>query len=367
MRESLWERRYDRKGFVAVSALAAMAAAGGGRLTDSALGGTEQGGGVLHYYNWAAYVNPKTYADFTKATGIKVKKSFYTSNETMLAKLNAGARGYDLAVPTEYMVRILIEEDLLEKIDLKKLPNARKNIDPKFFGLPYDSKNEWSIPKDWGTTGFVYRKDLIKERPTTWREVYALFKKYPKKFTLLDGSLETVGSVLMMMGYSYNSDSASELDKARKFLIDLKPFVHSIDSVNLKQKIIRGKAYGGMAWNGDSAVIIGEKPAEYIIPGEGAEFWIDAYVIPTGARNADAAHKWIDFCYQPKINAQETSFTYYGSPVKRTLLKNVLAKSVYNNTDVFPPASLVKKLVSANVSAKGTRSRERIWTEFKSA
>ncbi len=171
----------------------------------------------------------------------------------------------------------------------------------------------------------------------------------------------------MMMGYSYNSDSASELDKARKFLIDLKPFVHSIDSVNLKQKIIRGKAYGGMAWNGDSAVIIGEKPAEYIIPGEGAEFWIDAYVIPTGAKNPDAAHKWIDFCYQPKVNAQETSYTYYGSPVKRTLLKSVLAKSIYNNTDVFPPPNLVKRLVSANVSAKGTRSRERIWTEFKSA
>ena len=237
---------------------------------------------MLHYYNWAAYVNPKTYSDFTKATGIKVKKSFYTSNETMLAKLNAGARGYDLAVPTEYMVRILIEEDLLERIDLRKLPNVRKNIDQKFFGLPYDAKNEWSVPKDWGTTGFVYRTDLIKERPTTWRQFYALFKKYPKRFTLLDGSLETVGSVLMMMGYSYNSDSASELDKARKFLIDLKPFVHSIDSVNLKQKIIGGKAYGGMAWNGDSAVIIGEKPAEYVIPSEGAEFWIDAYVIPTG-------------------------------------------------------------------------------------
>lgn len=367
MQQSFWNRPVDRKGFIAASAFAALAAASGGRLTGSAFGAAEQQGGVLHYYNWAAYVNPKTYADFTKATGIKVKKSFYTSNETMLAKLNAGARGYDLAVPTEYMVRILIEEDLLERIDLRKLPNVRKNIDPKFFGLPYDPKNERSIPKDWGTTGFVYRKDLIKERPRTWKEFYGLFKKYPKRFTILDGSLETVGSVLMMMGYSYNSDSASELDKARKFLVDLKPFVHSIDSVNLKQKIIGGKAYGGMAWNGDSAVIIGKKPAEYVIPDEGAEFWIDAYVIPVGAKNPDAAHAWIDFCYQPRLNAQETSFTYYGSPLKRNLLRGVLAKSVYTNTDVFPPPSLVKKLVSANVSAKGTRSRERIWTEFKSA
>jgi spermidine/putrescine transport system substrate-binding protein len=367
MHESLWERRFDRKGFMAASAVAALAAASGGRLTSKALAAAEQSGGVLHYYNWAAYVNPKTYSDFTKATGIKVKKSFYTSNETMLAKLNAGARGYDLAVPTEYMVRILIEEDLLEKIDLKKLPNVRKNIDPKFFGLPYDPKNEWSVPKDWGTTGFVYRTDLVKERPKSWRQFYALFKKYPKRFTLLDGSLETVGSVLMMMGYSYNSDSASELDKARKFLLELKPFVHSIDSVNLKQKIIRGQAYGGMAWNGDASVIIGEKKAEYVIPAEGAEFWIDAYVIPTGAKNPDAAHKWIDFCYQPRVNAQETSFTYYGSPLKRSLLRGPLAKSIFNNTDVFPPQSLVRKLVSANVSARGTRSRERIWTEFKSA
>ena len=180
MRESFWNRPVDRKGFIASSAFAALAAASGGRLTGSAFGAAEQQGGTLHYYNWAAYVNPKTYADFTKATGIKVKKSFYTSNETMLAKLNAGARGYDLAVPTEYMVRILIEEDLLEKIDLRKLPNVRKNIDPKFFGLPYDARNEWSIPKDWGTTGFVYRKDLIKEQPRTWKAVLRALQEIPE-------------------------------------------------------------------------------------------------------------------------------------------------------------------------------------------
>ena len=121
-------------------------------------------------------MNPKTYAEFTKATGIKVKKSFYTSNETMLAKLKAGARGYDLAVPTGYMVRILIEEELLERIDWSKLPNVEEHR-PKFCGLPYDAKNEWSVAKDWGTTGFVYRKDLIKERPTTWKEFFELIEE----------------------------------------------------------------------------------------------------------------------------------------------------------------------------------------------
>jgi spermidine/putrescine transport system substrate-binding protein len=369
MQESLWERRVDRKGFVAASAIAAMAAAaGGGRLTRAAFAGTElEAADVLYYYNWAAYVHPKTYGDFTKATGIRVKKSFYVSNEALLAKLKAGARGYDLSAPTGYMVSILAAEDLLEPIDWSKLPNVKRNQDPKFRRLPFDPKDQWSVAKDWGTTGFVYRTDLIKERPTTWKAFFALLKKYPKKFTLLDGSPEVIGSILVMLGHSYNSESSSELDQARKFLLGLKPYVHSLDSVTYKQKIISGKAYGGLGWNGDGAAVAAKKPAEYIVASEGGEFWVDSYVIPVGARNPEAAHKWIDFCYGPKINAQETSFTYYGSPLKRNLLRGVLATNIYSNTDVFPPSNLVKKLEPNNVSPKGTRLRERIWTEFKSS
>jgi len=265
------------------------------------------------------------------------------------------------------MVKILAEEKLLEAIDWKKIPNAQRNLDPKFKGLPYDPQDTWSVPKDWGTTGFVYRTDLIKERPTSWKEFFALFKKYPRKLTLLDGSPEVIGSVAVMMGYSYNTDDRGELDKVRSFLLDLKPLVHSIDSVTYKQKIVAGKAYGGMAWNGDGAFVASKKPAEYIVAKEGGEFWVDAYVIPVGAKNADAAHAWINFVYQPKINALETSYTFYGSPLKRPLLRRALAKSVFNNPDVFPPANLIKKLEANNVSPTGTRLRERIWTEFKSA
>jgi spermidine/putrescine-binding protein len=90
-------------------------------------------------------------------------------------------------------------------------------------------------------------------------------------------------------------------------------------------------------------------------------------VIPVGARNPDAAHSWINFVYQPRINALETSYTYYGSPVKRGLLRGALASSILRNTDVFPAPSVVKKLEPNSISPKGTRLRERIWTEFKSA
>src|SRR5687767_864571 len=216
--DPLWERPMDRKGFVAGTA-AVLAAAGLGRAGDAFGAAERTDAGELFYYNWADYVNPATYKAFTKATGISVKKDFFVSNEALLAKLKGGARGYDLAAPTGYMVQILAQEKLLRPIDWSKLPNVRRNISTKFRHLPFDPNDRFSVAKDWGTTGFVYRTDKVKERPTTWREFVNLTKtKYSGKVTVLDGIPEVIGSMLVMLGYSYNSDSASELDKARKEL-----------------------------------------------------------------------------------------------------------------------------------------------------
>ena len=362
--ESLGERRVDRRGFVAGTA-ALIAAAGLGRVPDAF---ARPEAGELFYYNWADYVNPKTYKDFTKATGIKVRKDFYVSNEALQAKLKAGARGYDLAVPTGYMVQIMAQDNLLEPIDWKKLPHVARNINPKFRRLPFDPKDRYSVAKDWGTTGFMYRTDLVKERPTTWREFVTLAKtKYSGKVTVLDGIPECIGSMLVMLGYSYNSDSRSELEKAKKELLALKPHLLAITSTEYKQLLMSGKAVMALGWNGDGLAVAAKKPAAYVIAKEGGEFWVDSYVIPKGAKNPDAAHAWIDFVYQPKVNAQETSFTYYGSPVKTSLLKGVLDQKILGNPAVFPAPGVLKHLEPNEVTAKGTALRSRIWTEFKAA
>jgi spermidine/putrescine transport system substrate-binding protein len=374
----IWERPYDRRGFVALAALTAFTAACGGSTTAqerTTTGGTTTGAagrpkatGTLSYYNWADYVNPDTYKRFTADTGVKVQKDFYASNEDLQAKLQAGARGYDLIVPTGYMVQILADANLLEPIDRSKLPNVGKNLDEKFTKLPFDPQDEWSVPKDWGTTGYVYRTDLVKERPTTWREFFELTKgKYSKKVTVLDGIPEVVGSTLVMLGYSYNSDDEKELDEARKELLALKPHILAITSTEYKQMCISGKAVMALGWNGDGAAVAAKKPAEYVVPEEGGEFWVDSYAIPVGAKNPDAAHAWIDYCYDPEINALETSYTYYGSPLKRDVLEGVMDDEILANTDVFPEESTVTKLEPNNVSPKGTQLRDRIWTEFKSA
>jgi spermidine/putrescine transport system substrate-binding protein len=373
---SMWERPYDRKGFLAVGAATAfLAACGGEDDGDGGAAGDTTGdamdkelGGTLFYYNWADYVNPKTYPAFTKATGVKVKKDFFVSNEDLQAKLQAGATGYDLAAPTGYMVAILAEAGKLEKLDWSKLPTVDKNIDPKFKSLPFDKNDEWSVAKDWGTTGFVYRTDLVKEKPASWRDFFDLTKgQYSKKVTVLDGAPEVIGSTLVMLGHSYNTEDEGELNQAKDELLKLKPHILAITSTEYKQMVISGRAVMALGWNGDGAAVAAKKPADYVVAEEGGEFWVDSYVIPVGSKNPDAAHAWIDFVYDPKINAMETEYTYYGSPLKRDLIEPVIDPAVFKNTDVFPAESTLDKLEPNEVSPKGTRLRDRIWTEFKAA
>jgi spermidine/putrescine transport system substrate-binding protein len=371
------EHRYSRRGFIAatggtlsVSALLAACggstSSGGDSSAGTAAGGTASG--TLLFYNWVAYVNPDTYKSFTADTGVDVKKDFYESNEELQAKLQAGARGFDLAVPTGYMVQILADAGLLQELDHAQMPNVDKNIDPKFTGLPYDPDDKFSIPKDWGTTGFMYRSDMVKENPTSWREFFDLAKgPYSGKVMVLDGIPEVVGSTAVMLGYSYNTDNPDELDQVKNELIDLKPHIQAITSTNYKQSMIDGKTAMALGWNGDGAAVAAEVPAEYVIADEGGEFWVDAYVIPVGAKNTAAAYAWIDYVYDPAHNSTETEYTYYGSPVKRDLLDGVIDPKVLADEDVFPPAAVLDKLEPNTVTAEGTKLRDRIWTEFKAA
>ena len=360
------ERRYDRKGFIAAGAVGAAVLAGGraGR-AFAAPSALEKN---LYYYNWADYVNPKTYAAFAKATGVNVKKDFYVSNEELQAKLQAGARGYDLIVPTGYEIQILRALKLLQPIDWSQIPHAKANIDPKFLKQPYDPENRYSVPKDWGTTGFVYRTDKVPEKPKSWREFVNLtMTKYSGKVTLLDGVPEVVGSLAIMLGYSYNTQDPKQLGEVKKLMLKLKPHIRALTSTEYKQQLIAGKLVMAQAWNGDGAAVAAKVPAQYVVPAEGAELWIDAYAIPVGAKDPHAAHAWIDFCYRPKNNAVETSYTYYGSPLKRALLKGVLDPKILGDPTVFPPLAVVRRLEAKDASPKGLQLRNQIWTEFKAA
>ncbi len=367
------DQKYSRRGFIAAAGTSAFLAACGGS-TDSSSdesAGTAEGGvatGDFLYYNWADYVNPETYKTFASDTDVSVEKDFYESNEELQAKLQGGARGFDLVVPTGYMVQILAEAGLLQELDHAEMPNVDENIDPKFTGLPYDPDDKYSVPKDWGTTGFMYRSDMVKENPTSWSDFFELAKgPYSGQVMVLDGIPEVIGSTAVMLGYSYNTDDEAELEEVKNELVELKPHIQAITSTNYKQSMIAGKTAMALGWNGDGAAVAAEVPAEYVIAEEGGEFWVDAYSIPVGAENPAAAYAWIDYVYDPAHNAVETEYTYYGSPLKRELLEGEIDAKVLGDEDVFPPDDVLEKLEPNTVTPEGTKLRDRIWTEFKAA
>jgi spermidine/putrescine transport system substrate-binding protein len=166
--------------------------------------------GVVNLAIWSHFVTDEILSDFEKQTGLKVVVSNYASNEELLAKIQAGAEGYDVAVPSDYMVEAMRNLKLLLPLDQAKVANAR-SLDPKTLKKYYDPENKFSLPFSWGTTGIAYNQKLIKTPIRSWKDLFEN-KELTGKFTLLDDVRETLGAALKMQAYSLNSKSLPELE-----------------------------------------------------------------------------------------------------------------------------------------------------------
>jgi spermidine/putrescine transport system substrate-binding protein len=370
----LWVRRQvSRRGFLAAGAAAAfLAACGetevGPQATRPTPGGSsavpEQLESELSIYNWADYVHPKTYPTFEKQFGVQITEDNYPSNEDALAKLKAGASGYDIVAPTGYMVEIMIGEGLLMELDHSKIPNMA-NIDPKFAGLPFDPDNRFSVPKDYGTTGYGYRSDLVSEEMTSWEDFFALASKYSGRYTVLDSPPEVVGAALKMLGYSYNSTDPKEIGEATDVLLKFKPHVRQITS-SMREIMISGEAYISLTWNGEVGYVALDAPdARYVVPAEGTEVWTDNYSIVANAPHPAAAHAYLDYSLDPRTQARDTEYHYYGAVVEGE--EEFLDPAILNDPSVYPPDDVMAKLEVAEANPDWTRLRNEAWTKFKAA
>ncbi|MBI4261469.1 MAG: spermidine/putrescine ABC transporter substrate-binding protein [Actinobacteria bacterium] len=320
---------------------------------------------TLNIYNWAAYLNPESRRAFAREYDVTTTIDFYASNEELIAKLQGGATGYDIVAPTGYAVQIMIEEGLLFQLDRARLPNI-SHVDPKFLGLAFDPNNDFSVPKDWGTTGFMYLADKITEEPTTWAEFYELAPKYTGKYTVLDSAPEVVGSALKMHGFSYNTTEPGEVDVATDDLIGLKPHLAAITSSEYRQMMERGDTYMALGWNGDYFYVLLEQPsARYVIPSEGTEFWIDTWAIPASAPHPNLAMEWINWILVPEHQGRETSFTYYASPVPGAA--EFIDGAIVNDPAIYPSDDVIANLEANDGNPVAYDLRTEAWTKFKSA
>jgi spermidine/putrescine transport system substrate-binding protein len=324
--------------------------------------GSTSGGRVVNLAIWSNYVSPELLAEFEKKTGIKVQVANYSSNEELLAKLQAGASGYDVAVPSDYMVFAMIKLGLIRELDYTQLPNA-KSLDPRYLKKPYDSENKFSLPYDWGTTGIAVNRTLYKGEIKGWKSLFSN-PDLAGKFTLLDDVRETIGAALKAQGFSINTKNPEELAKAKALLIKNRGRIKAFTSEPM-MPLVNGETAVAHAYLSDALQARKQTGGkiEYIIPEEGGTLWIDNLVIPTGSQHLKEAHAFINFLLEPSSNVS-TVKSVFVAPANKDAFA-LLPKDFQSNTMLFPPAKILEKCEMIQDLGDALAQWDRIWTEVK--
>lgn len=320
-------------------------------------------GNTLTVFNWGDYIDEELIKKFEKETGIKVIYETFDSNEAMLTKIKQGGTSYDVAVPSEYMIEKMQEENLLIPLDHSKLPNE-KYIDSRFLDLPFDPENQFSIPYFWGTVGIVYNPELLGDIEIKgWNDLWN--PKLENKILLVDGAREAMGIGLNSLHYSLNDTNKEHLLEAKKKLETLTPNIKAIVGDEIKILMANEEAAIGVVWSGDAADIMWEnEKLDYVVPEEGSNLWFDNMVIPKTAKNIDGAHQFINFMLDPQNAAQNTDYVSYSTPNKEAL--KYLDEEVVSDERFYPDAELTKRLeVYENLGKKMLAYYNELYLEFK--
>jgi spermidine/putrescine-binding protein len=328
-------------------------------------GGKQELAKELHVYNWSEYIDPEIYADFEQEFGVKVIEDTFASNEDLLAKLQAGATGYDVIVPSDYMVSIMNELELLAEINYDNIPNF-ENIDAKFKDPPYDPGNKYSVPYQWGTTGIGYNAELFEDPPDSWAYLFdpAMAGEHAGRMSMLNDSRETIGAALKYLGYSINSTSEQELEEAKQLLIQQKEWVSAYDSDGFEDLLAAGEVDIGHGWSGDYFAAAEEaEQVWYIIPKEGGVIWTDNLAIPKSAPSQYTAEVFINYLLRPEVGAKITNYTWYGSPNKAS--EEFIDAEILEEPAIYPPPEVMDKLEFIRDVGEATSLYDRIWTEIK--
>lgn len=318
---------------------------------------------------WPNYQDPANLEAFTAATGAAVDMSVFGSNEEMLAKLQAGGSGWDVFVPTNYTITTYVSEDLIEPLDLSKIPNYDPaSFDPRFAGPGTVDGKVYAVPKNWGTTGFAVNTSQLGSlpKPTTWKEFWDITKaEFSGRTIVHDYQLTTIGNALKYYGYSFNSIDPKELADAEKLLMEAKPHLFAISS-DYQPSMRSGDAWMTVAWTGDAKQMNRDIPEiEYVLGKEGGEVWSDFYAVPKGAPHRDAGYALINYLLDPAVNKKEVLF--HGYPVSDSRVNALLPAELLNDPILYPAAELLSALEFGAAATLTDPNRAELMARFKSA
>ena len=358
----------SRRHFLGVTGLGLATAVLGGR---TGLMGSpayaEDLGTQMSIATWPNYHDPATFENFTKKTGVAVEVNVFGSNEEMLAKLQAGASGWDLFVPTNYTISTYQKLGLIDELDLSKLPNFSPSTENQRFTHEgtIDGKT-YAVPKNWGTTGIAFNSSKIKSPVTSWKDFFDLAQgEADGRVMVHDYQLTTIGNALVALGYGFNSVKTDELAKAEELLIKVKPHLFAINS-DYQPSMRSGDAWMTMCWTNDGAQLARDVPdIKYTLGKDGGEIWCDFYAIPKDAPNKAAAYALLDYLMTPENAVKEHIFN--GAPTTDSRVLALLPKEVTSNQIVYPDEAALKPLEFGAAVTLTDPNRAEVMARFKSA
>lgn len=313
---------------IAVTALAigSLAACGGGGSADVAAAECEpdQTDGPLRLFNWAEYIDEEQVAEFAQEYGIEYSIDAFESNESMQALVAAGNSNFDLVVPSDYMVGIMIAGGHLLPLDHDALPNL-SNLTEDFTDPLFDPGLAHSVPYQWGYTGIaVNRAVLGDDFPRSWSLLFGPeAEQYAGRISVLNDAREALGAALKYLGYSVNTTDQGELDEASALLADAKQNILAFETDSADDFLISGETVIAHSYSGTVfvAALESENPEdfEFFVPEEGSVRWTDNFAIPFDAPHPCTAHTFINWMLQGEQHARLTNWNAYGSPNEASL------------------------------------------------
>lgn len=318
---------------------------------------------TLNFMNYGENIGEGILEEFEEKYGIHVNQEVYDAPEEMYQKIAAGASQYDVIVSIDYLVQRMIQEDRLEKIDFSNVTNIDK-IEDDHLGKSFDPNNEYSVPYMSGTIGIVYNTDYVKEPIDSWADLWD--PQYKDNVLLLEGVRDSLGATLKMLGYSINTTNQDEINEARDKLIELKKNDNllAIGSDDNTDKMARGEAAIAILWSGEGLNLEAEhENLKFVVPKEGANFWIDSLCIPKGTKNKENAELFINYLCEKDpsyITAEEIGYT---TPQKEA--REEQDDEIKNNPNAYMPEEILAKCESYDYLGDKLKMYEEAWMQFK--
>ena len=316
----------------------------------------------ISFFNYGENIDEETIKEFEKQYGIKVNVETFDDMETMYQKVSNSGVKYDVILVSDALMPRMIKNNLVQELNKDNIPQ----MDEDYLNLDIDPGNKYSVPYMFGTVGLIYNKDVVKEDVDSWDILWD--EKYKNRIFMFDTYRDTLGVALKKLGYSLNSENPKEIEEAKELLLDQRNLVDPVYGVdNGTTMIPAGESDINMIWSGEGLNLQAENPnLVYVVPKEGANFWIDSLCIPSNAKNVSGAEKFINFVSDKESALRIADEIGYTTPNKEARLEQ--PEEVRNNPNAYMPKEIMDRCeIYTDLPKDVKKEYDNAWIQIKSS